>query len=149
MADPLRHHHKVAHTNSTFGDDRFGQIAEAFARSFGTARFIVIQTVIVAIWIAANAYLIPRLLHGNAFDAYPFVFLNLLFSTQAAYAAPLILLAQTRQAKRDQAHTEAAAHHAEEIAAAHAEAIAANTALTEHVRGLVTEMHGLTTKKSA
>lgn len=82
--------------HSPFGTDRFGQAAERFARFFGTPRFIIGQTVLVAIWIALNALALSL-----RWDPYPFILLNLAFSTQAAYAAPLILLAQTRQADRD------------------------------------------------
>lgn len=71
-------------------------LAERFARFFGTPRFIIGQTVLVALWIALNAAAV-----GLRWDPYPFILLNLAFSTQAAYAAPLILLAQTRQAERD------------------------------------------------
>ncbi len=76
--------------------DTFGRWAEAVARLFGTGRFLVAQTIVVILWIALNA--ISWVLR---FDAYPFILLNLMFSTQAAYAAPLILLAQNRQADRD------------------------------------------------
>src|SRR5262249_43493993 len=84
---PLPH----AHLASVFGDDWFAVKAEGFARFFGTPTFLVIQTIIVAVWMAVN---ILGLTH---FDIYPFILLNLAFSLQAAYAAPLILLAQTRQ----------------------------------------------------
>ncbi len=83
-------------------EEMFGQYSERIARYFGTARYLLIQTVIVLIWIGANAYLGSR----NAFDPYPFILLNLAFSTQAAYAAPLILLAQNRQADRDRVSLE-------------------------------------------
>jgi uncharacterized membrane protein len=83
--------------------DAFGAFSESIARFFGTARFLVIQTVIVILWISIN--IIWGLNVGNirngSFDPYPFILLNLAFSTQAAYAAPLILLAQNRQAERD------------------------------------------------
>ena len=95
-----------------FGSDRFGMQAEAFARFFGTPRFLIVQTFVVAAWIVVNAFGLV------AFDLYPFILLNLAFSTQAAYAAPLILLAQTRQADRDKVHAEADAMHREDIAAA-------------------------------
>jgi uncharacterized membrane protein len=79
-----------------YDPDAFGEFSEAIARFLGTARFLVAQTVIVAIWIAINAVAV-----GLRWDPYPFILLNLAFSTQAAYAAPLILLAQNRQAERD------------------------------------------------
>ena len=70
-------------------------LTERFARGFGTPHFIMGQTVIVALWIAANA-----VAFGLHWDPCPFILLNLAFSTEAAYAASLILLAQTRQATR-------------------------------------------------
>jgi len=99
--------------SSAFGDDAFGQFAERLARFFGTPRYIFGQTVVVIVWIVCNAYAL--LVH---FDPYPFILLNLAFSTQAAYAAPLILLAQTRQAERDKVLAEADASHREELAQA-------------------------------
>jgi uncharacterized membrane protein len=85
--------------HSAFGEDAFGRRAEKVARFFGTPRYILAQSVLVIIWIALNSI-------GVAYrwDPYPFILLNLAFSTQAAYAAPLILLAQTRQADRDKVH---------------------------------------------
>ena len=79
-----------------FGEDTFGRKAEAAARFFGTPKYIVGQTLAVIVWISINALAV-----GLRWDPYPFILLNLAFSTQAAYAAPLILLAQTRQAERD------------------------------------------------
>ncbi len=140
-----------------FGNDRFGILAERFARFFGTPRFIVGQTVLVAIWIALNAAAVSL-----RWDPYPFILLNLAFSTQAAYAAPLILLAQTRQSDRDkirdanfQAHREkeanAQAAHEErdekllaeeqEMAKKLAAMLEKNTALTEQVAKLTEELH--------
>jgi uncharacterized membrane protein len=108
----LRFHAPHLHLNSVFGGDWFGRKAEIFARFFGTPTFIIIQTILVAIWMAANIW-------GFAhFDLYPFILLNLAFSLQAAYAAPLILLAQTRQADRDKAMTEADAQHREALSQA-------------------------------
>ncbi|MGH3005461.1 MAG: DUF1003 domain-containing protein [Gaiellaceae bacterium] len=86
----------MPHTTPAFGEDAFGRGAETAARFFGTPRYIVAQSVIVILWIAFNAVAV-----GLRWDPYPFILLNLVFSTQAAYAAPLILLAQTRQADRD------------------------------------------------
>ena len=117
MESTKRHHHfrfHAPHTHlaSVFGDDWFGQKAEGFARFFGTPTFIIVQTIIVAIWIGLNVAGMTQ------FDVYPFILLNLAFSLQAAYAAPLILLAQTRQADRDKAHADADAQHREAIAQA-------------------------------
>ena len=143
--------------HGTFGNDRFGILAERFARFFGTPRFILGQTVLVALWIAANAVAISL-----RWDPYPFILLNLAFSTQAAYAAPLILLAQTRQAERDKlrdaavqehragevARQEAYERRATEVRAgerATSEQLIAllerNTALTREVVRLTTELH--------
>jgi uncharacterized membrane protein len=85
--------------HGAFGDDPFGRFAEKTARFFGTPRYIIGQTSIVFLWIVFNSV---ALFHH--FDPMPFILLNLIFSTQAAYAAPLILLAQTRQAERDKVH---------------------------------------------
>jgi uncharacterized membrane protein len=81
--------------------DAFGRMSEGIARFMGTGRFLAGQTIFVVIWIMLNAI-------GFSFrwDPYPFILLNLAFSTQAAYAAPLILLAQNRQDDRDRASIE-------------------------------------------
>jgi uncharacterized membrane protein len=80
-----------------YDPETFGRISEAFARFIGTARFLVYMTIFVFFWIVWNV-LGPTHLR---FDEYPFIFLTLLLSLQASYAAPLILLAQNRQADRD------------------------------------------------
>ena len=95
---------------SAFGEDAFGRRAEAAARFFGTPQYILGQTVIVIIWIAINAVAV-----GLRWDPYPFILLNLAFSTQAAYAAPLILLAQTRQVERDKEASDRLEAHREEV----------------------------------
>jgi uncharacterized membrane protein len=84
-------------TRPHYDPETFGRFAETFARFMGTAKFIVYMTVLVVLWIALNLVLIK----GLRWDPYPFILLNLIFSTQASYAAPLILLAQNRQADRD------------------------------------------------
>ncbi|AYE97234.1 DUF1003 domain-containing protein [Mycobacterium paragordonae] len=73
-----------------------GQFTESIARFFGTGRYLLLQTIVVIVWIAINMIAIRW-----QWDPYPFILLNLAFSTQAAYAAPLILLAQNRQENRD------------------------------------------------
>ena len=108
----LRFHEPHAHLSSAFGDDWFGVRAEGFARFFGTPTFLIGQTILVAIWITLNGAGLTR------FDVFPFILLNLAFSLQAAYAAPLILLAQTRQSDRDKAHADADAKHREALAQA-------------------------------
>ncbi|MBO0803123.1 MAG: DUF1003 domain-containing protein [Nocardiopsaceae bacterium] len=84
-----------------FDADVFGKMSEAIARFLGTGRYLVGQTVFVVGWIVLNV--IAGVRH---WDPYPFILLNLAFSTQAAYAAPLILLAQNRQDDRDRANIE-------------------------------------------
>ena len=108
----FRFHAPYAHLSPVFGDDWFGVRAEGFARFFGTPTFLIAQSVIVGIWIAVNVAGLTQ------FDVYPFILLNLAFSLQAAYAAPLILLAQTRQADRDKALADADAQHREALAQA-------------------------------
>jgi uncharacterized membrane protein len=81
----------------TYDRDAFGVFAEQFARFMGTARFLMWMTVVVVFWIGWNS-LAP---HHLRFDEYPFIFLTLILSLQASYAAPLILLAQNRQESRD------------------------------------------------
>ena len=148
----FRFHLPTVHLNSVFGGDWFALKAEAFARFFGTPVFLVGQTIVVAVWILLNAAGIV------AFDVYPFILLNLAFSLQAAYAAPLILLAQTRQADRDKAHALADAQHREDLhrASEERQALAAsqtallvemvgqNTRLTETVRALTERVEALT-----
>ena len=106
----LRFHAPHAHMDRAFGNDWFALKAEAFARFFGTPLFLGAQTLVVTVWILVNALGIVK------FDVYPFILLNLAFSLQAAYAAPLILLAQTRQADRDKLSIEADALHREALA---------------------------------
>jgi len=153
----FRFHMPHVHLARVFGNDWFALKAEAFARFFGTPVFLISQTVIVGLWIVVN---VLGLTH---FDVYPFILLNLAFSLQAAYAAPLILLAQTRQADRDKAHADADAQHREALAHASEErqALAAQTAaailslleqntqltqrvkeLTERIETLTREVHG-------
>lgn len=81
----------------SYDPDRFGTFAEQFARFMGTAQFLIYMTAVVAIWVTWNA-LAPE---DAKWDAYPFIFLTLMLSLQASYAAPLILLAQNRQEQRD------------------------------------------------
>ena len=153
------------HPRGAFGDDAFGRGAERTARFFGTPQYILGQTVIVLAWIAVNAIAV-RL----RWDPYPFILLNLAFSTQAAYAAPLILLAQTRQADRDKQQEERIEEHHERIRREAEEReqalrdqteqltalLQANTdltrqdkELTEHVHALATEIRRLLAEAKA
>jgi uncharacterized membrane protein len=86
-----------------YDPEAFGRFSEAIARYLGTARFLVFQTVVVALWIAWNVLFRDR---ETGFDPYPFILLTLALSLQASYAAPLILLAQNRQAERDRQEAE-------------------------------------------
>jgi uncharacterized membrane protein len=106
------------------------RVADAVTTFLGSWKFIAIQTVIVIIWIAGNVYL---LFH---FDPYPFILLNLAFSTQAAYAAPLILLAGNRSAKRDRLTLEHAADKADVEEGQNDELLKGNTEILKHVEAL-------------
>ena len=107
------------------------RIADGVTGFLGSWRFLIVQTIIVALWIAANAWLLSR-----PFDAYPFVFLNLAFSTQAAYAAPLILLAGNRAALRDRLTLEHAAAEADIEDAQNRQLLDGNTEILRRVEGL-------------
>jgi uncharacterized membrane protein len=147
--------------HGAFGEDTFGRVSEKVARFFGTPQYIIGQSVLVVAWIAVNSVAVVR-----HWDPYPFILLNLAFSTQAAYAAPLILLAQTRQADRDKLDAlKADKRHTERERAANArtaaiksetdkltELLEANTQLTaqdkeltEQVVALTREIHALLT----
>lgn len=152
VVDHLRFLRKHDHLSPAFGNDGFARKAEAFARVFGTPRFLAAQTAFVVVWIVINLTGVAK------FDAYPFILLNLAFSLQAAYAAPLILLAQTRQAERDKALADADAQHREDLAQAteQRQAIATqntaqllelleqNTRLTEMTKKLSERIESLT-----
>jgi uncharacterized membrane protein len=86
-----------------YDPEAFGRFSEAIARYLGTARYLVFQTAVVVLWILWNVVFRNR---EAAFDPYPFILLTLALSLQASYAAPLILLAQNRQAERDRQETE-------------------------------------------
>ena len=152
-----RFHLPHTHLESVFGGDWFALKAEAFARFFGTPTFLVGQTIIVGVWIWINVA------GWTKFDLYPFILLNLAFSLQAAYAAPLILLAETRQADRDKAHSIADAEHREELhriteerqqqmekqTALLVDMLGQNTVLTESVQALLRQNTELTDKVRA
>lgn len=148
--------------HGAFGQDQFGRYAENAARFFGTPQYIVGQTIIVIVWIALNSVAVM-----SHWDPYPFILLNLAFSTQAAYAAPLILLAETRQAARDKTAAVAGEkhrQHAEQMAERRVAALKTETdkleqllqsntdltrqdkELTEQVAVLTREIHAVLTK---
>jgi uncharacterized membrane protein len=89
-----------------------GKFSESIARFLGTGRYLAMQTILVVVWIAFNLIAV-----SFRFDPYPFILLNLAFSTQAAYAAPLILLAQNRQENRDRVSLEEDRRRAEQTKA--------------------------------
>ncbi len=93
---PLDQPKTTGRFNFKVDPDSFGRLSERLARFLGTGKFLFWQTLLVIAWIAINI-----IAAGNGWDPYPFILLNLAFSTQAAYAAPLILLAQNRQDDRD------------------------------------------------
>jgi uncharacterized membrane protein len=95
-----------------FDVEAAGRFGESFARFLGTGRYLAMQTVFVIVWIALNLFAL-----GLQWDPYPFILLNLAFSTQAAYAAPLILLAQNRQENRDRVALEEDRRRAEQTKA--------------------------------
>jgi uncharacterized membrane protein len=149
----------VEQPHGAFGQDAFGRGAEKAARFFGTPQYIVGQSVVVILWIVINAIAVAA-----QWDPYPFILLNLAFSTQAAYAAPLILLAQTRQADRDKVaaaksehrHDEQTRYAEQRVAAIKSETdkltqlLETNTdltrqdkELTEQVAALTREIHNL------
>jgi uncharacterized membrane protein len=153
----------VQHRGGAFGEDAFGRGAEKVARFFGTPQYILGQTLVVVAWIAVNAVAVSL-----QWDPYPFILLNLAFSTQAAYAAPLILLAQTRQADRDKDHetlVERSHQRMERSGVERVKAIKAETdkltsllesntdltrqdkELTEQVADLTKQIHDLLTKR--
>ena len=150
-------HHRVNVPHGAFGDDSFGRFAEKTARFFGTPRYILGQTVIVALWILLNSI---ALIHH--WDPNPFIMLNLIFSTQAAYAAPLILLAQTRQADRDKIHgdmiekkhtrleeaTDKATTEIVELLNSNTSLTQQDKDLTEEIAKLTKEIHTLLTQRA-
>lgn len=134
-----------------YDPEAFGRFSEGIARFLGTGRYLMAQTVVVILWITLNLVAV-----GLRWDPYPFILLNLAFSTQAAYAAPLILLAQNRQDERDKAQAEIDRQVAErtkadteflarEIASVRLALsdVVTNTDLTEHLDRLATTLERL------
>jgi uncharacterized membrane protein len=111
------------------------RFADAITGFMGSWNFIVVQTIIVAVWLLANIILLTR-----PFDPYPFILLNLAFSLQAAYAAPLILLAGNRAARRDRLTLEHAATEADIEEDQNNRLLAGNTEILEHVAALETRI---------
>jgi len=125
---PPSHHpvNKVMYDEAPMG----ARIADVVTSFMGSWRFIILQTVIVILWISGNVYL---LFH---YDPYPFILLNLAFSTQAAYAAPLILLAGNRSAQRDRLTLEHAAKEADVEEKQNVDLLRGNREILQHVQAL-------------
>ena len=127
VSGPHRHPVNVVHLD----DAPLGaRVADRVTAFIGSWKFIGIQTVIVLIWVAGNVYLFFN------FDPYPFILLNLAFSTQAAYAAPLILLAGNRQASRDRMTLEHAAAETDVEEQQNEQLLRGNTEILRRVEGL-------------
>lgn len=122
-----------AQSNLTVGE----RVADSIATGMGSWAFIITQTVVVALWMTLNSW------HGwhHMWDGYPFILLNLLFSTQAAYAAPIIMMSQNRAAARDKIQAEHQYEHQELE-------LAENTQLTKDIHELSVAIHTLLEKQS-
>ena len=155
MPDPLRHHRGHADLHGAFGAGGYGRFAETVARSLGTPQFLIGQTSFLIVWILLNGIILHK---GVAWDIYPFILLNLMLSFQAAYSAPLILVAENRQAERDKATEIADAKHRQEefdkltglmvearaVLKTQQDLLDQNTKLTEAVNNLTKEIHAAT-----
>ena len=119
--------HQKAQDNLKLGD----RVSDSVSTGMGSWRFIIIQTVIILCWIGGNVWLIFH------FDPFPFIFLNLAFSAQAAYSTPIIMMSQNRAAIRDKIQAEHQYEHQEKE-------LALNTNLTKDVHKLTEEIHKLT-----
>lgn len=124
------HRHPV---NVEFLDDApiGARIADRVTGFMGSWRFLILQTILVALWLVGNAYLLSK-----PFDRYPFILLNLAFSTQAAYAAPLILLAGNRSAQRDRLTLEHTAEEGDYAEKQNVRLLSGNTEILHHVQAL-------------
>ncbi|MEP7040183.1 MAG: DUF1003 domain-containing protein [Chloroflexota bacterium] len=123
-------HHAV---NRQFFDEAplGARIADRVTGFLGSWRFLILQTVLVGLWLAGNAYLLTK-----PFEPYPFILLNLAFSTQAAYAAPLILLAGNRSAQRDRLTLEHAAEETDVAEKQNERLLGGNTEILKHVEAV-------------
>jgi uncharacterized membrane protein len=125
-----RYRHPVNRTSyeaAPFG----ARVADRVTAFMGSWTFLVLQTVLLALWLGANVVLLTR-----PFDPYPFILLNLAFSTQAAYAAPLILLAGNRASHRDRLTLEHAAEESDLADAQNERILTGNTEILQHVAAL-------------
>jgi len=137
------HRHRNLHpVNVKMVDDApiGARVADRVTGYLGSWRFLIVQTLVVSAWLLGNAWLLSR-----PFDPYPFILLNLAFSTQAAYAAPLILLAGNRAALRDRLTLEHAAAEADIEDAQNRQLLEGNTEILRRVEGLEQRILGLET----
>jgi uncharacterized membrane protein len=118
-------------SRSSHSYDRFGRFAEWLVRAFGMPWFLAAQTAVIVAWVATNS--LAGLPH---FDPYPFVFMNLVLSALAAYAAPFILLAETRQADRDRARARAEERHHDELERRQQELLGQDNSQTQQIARL-------------
>jgi len=121
--------HQKAQVNMKLGD----RVADSVSTGMGSWRFIIIQTIIIICWIGGNVWLVFH------FDPFPFIFLNLAFSAQAAYSTPIIMMSQNRAAARDKTQAEHQYEHQEKE-------LALNTQLTKDIHKLAEEIHTLVSK---
>jgi uncharacterized membrane protein len=119
------------------------RIADRVTGYLGSWRFIIVQTIVVTLWLLGNIAILSA---PDRFDPYPFILLNLAFSTQAAYAAPLILLAGNRAALRDRLTLEHAADEADIEDAQNRQLLEGNTEILHRVEGLEARILELETK---
>jgi uncharacterized membrane protein len=122
--------HKNWHQKATERLSLGDRVADSVSSGMGSWRFIIIQTCIILVWVTGNIYL---LFH---FDPFPFIFLNLAFSAQAAYSTPIIMMSQNRAAMRDKIQAEHQYEHQEKE-------LALNTQLTEDIHKITQESHAL------
>jgi len=142
--EPSKHHELLS---KHFGAGRGlgDRVADRFVTVFGGWTYIIWQTVSIVVWMAGNAWFLRQMGMHKVPDPYPFILLNLAFSAQAAYAAPLILMAQNRGASRDK---DFASHQFEIIDLSH-RMLAENTDLTRQVHDLTAEIRRLIAQPAA
>lgn len=152
MTDPVpeaapsparRHLDHLLHKHYGAGRSLGDRAADSFVAVFGSWSYIIWQTIVIVLWMIGNTLILRSWVHlHHVPDPYPFILLNLGFSAQASYAAPLILMAQNRGAQRDK---DFATHQFEIIDSSH-QLLTQNTELTEQVHALVTAMATVTSK---
>lgn len=134
MTNPKRRTYRHPINRTMVDDAPLGaRVADRVTGFLGSWRFLIIQTIVVVLWIAGNAFLLSQ---PSRFDPYPFILLNLAFSTQAAYAAPLILLAGNRAALRDRLTLEHAAAEADIEEGQNKQLLEGNTLILQRIEAL-------------